>query len=293
LAMKDGSEMTKGSTITPRVLDHTSLRLRRLVLRALAGADKGHVGSALSLIEILRVLYGNVARHDPARPTWSERDRILLSKGHGCLALYAILAHHGYFGQDVLDTVCKRHSPLGGHPERQLRLGIEASTGALGHGLPMGVGIALANKWRGNGVRVFVIVGDGELNEGSNWEAMLMASKHKLGNLIVIVDNNAQQLHGPLEKVLPLEPLRAKFEAFGAKTIEVDGHCPDALLDSFNRVSATSGAPHVIVCHTIKGKGLAAAEQNPSWHYKRSFGATGIKEISDQWAVPSPDLDHS
>lgn len=277
--------MTKETGSGLDVLDEKSLQLRRLMLRALAAADKGHVGSALSLIEIFRVLYESVVKHDPARPTWDERDRVVLSKGHGCLALYAALADQGYFAHEMLDTFCERHSPLGGHPEYAPEMGIEASTGSLGHGLPIAVGMALGHRRKKDGVRVFVIVGDGELNEGSCWEALMLASKHRLSNLTIIVDHNAQQLHGPLEKVSAMHPLRAKFEAFGALTFETNGHNPTALLETFNRVSSRdSGLPGAIICHTIKGKGLAAAEQNPAWHYKRSFGEKGIQEIETLWA---------
>jgi transketolase len=288
--MENNSQVMRDLDDCAGALDERSLHLRRLVLRALAAADKGHVGSALSLIEIFRVLYDHVVKHHPARPSWIDRDRVILSKGHGCLALYAVLADQGYFPHATLDTFCARHSPLGGHPEREVDLGIEASTGSLGHGLPFAVGIALAHRRRADAVRVFVIVGDGELNEGSNWEAMLMASKHQLNNLTVIVDHNAQQLHGALEKVLPMYPLRTKFEAFGASVIETDGHRPDLLLEAFERTSSReSGPPGVIICHTIKGKGLTCAEQNPSWHYKRAFGAKGIQEIADHWAGQSTD----
>lgn len=272
------------TTREPTVLDDGSLRLRRLVLRALAAADKGHVGSALSLIEIFRVLYEEVVKHDPARPTWAGRDRVILSKGHGCLGLYAVLADQGYFPLTTLDTFCARHSPLGGHPERQLGIGIEASTGSLGHGLPLAVGMALAHRKLGDTVRIFVVVGDGELNEGSNWESMLMAAKHQLSNLTVIVDHNAQQLHGSIEKILPLHPLAAKFEAFGATTVEIDGHRMDLLLNAFRDSSEQPGPPRVVICRTVKGKGLACAEQNPAWHYKRSFGDKMIKEIADLWS---------
>lgn len=283
--MEHTAAVTRDSDSDAGVLDERSLHLRRLVLRALAAADKGHVGSALSLIEIFRVLYDHVVKHDPARPAWPERDRVILSKGHGCLALYAILADKGYISPETLDSFCSWHSPLGGHPERQLELGIEASTGSLGHGFPLAVGMALGHRRRGDGVRVFVIVGDGELNEGSCWEAMLMAAKHQLTNLTVIVDHNSQQLHGPLEKVLPMHPLRAKFDAFGARTIETDGHRPDLLLEAFNRVSAQEpGPPPVIICRTVKGKGLASAEHNPAWHYRRTFGEKMVKEIMDHWA---------
>lgn len=274
-------DLSDGSSI----LDERSLHLRRLVFRALTAADKGHVGSAFSLIEILRVLYDDVVKHDPTGPLWPERDRVVLSKGHGCLALYAVLADQGYFPHATLDAFCEWRSPLGGHPERQLELGIEASTGSLGHGLPIAVGMALAHRRLGNAVRVYVVVGDGELNEGSNWEAMLMASKHQLSNLIVIIDFNSQQLHGPLEKVLPMQPLRAKFDAFGAKTIEVDGHSPSLLLASLKDASSVEcGPPKVIICQTVKGRGLAFAEQNPLWHYRRGFEAEMLKDIANQLA---------
>jgi transketolase len=199
-----------------------------------------------------------------------------------------VLADHGYFPPETLDTFCERHSPLGGHPERELELGIEASTGALGHGLPLAVGMALAHQRRRTGVRVFVVVGDGELNEGSMWEALLLAAKHQLSNLTVVVDHNAQQLHGPLAQVLPMEPLRAKLDAFGATTLETDGHAPALLREAFHRLaSRASGPPGVVICRTIKGKGLAAAEQNPAWHYKYTLGEKVLKEIADEWAGQS------
>jgi transketolase len=265
-------------------LDEESLRLRRLVLRALSAADKGHIGSALSLIEIFRVLYGDIVKHDPSRPAWEARDRVILSKGHGCLALYAVLADCGYFPADVLDSFCSRHSPLGGHPERRIDMGIEASTGALGHGLPFAVGIAVAHMRRQDGVKVFAVVGDGELGEGSNWEAMLIAAKYHLGNLTVVVDNNGEQIHGALEKVLPIEPLRAKFESFGAYVVEADGHNVDSLVQGFRRSCENANdRPSVLICHTVKGKGLAIAERNPLWHYKRSLGREVIDSMGAQW----------
>lgn len=266
-------------------LDERSLQLRRLVLRALLAADKGHVGSALSLIEILRVLYDHIVRHDPARPQWPDRDRVILSKGHGCLALYALLADQGYFPHEVLDTFCEWGSPLGGHPERDLDLGFEASTGALGHGLPFGVGMAIATRRRGKDSRVFVVVGDGELNEGSCWEALMMASKHQLSNLVVIVDRNRLQQCGPCDAVLPMEPLASKFASFGAHPIEVDGHKPELLLAAFRQATShRSGPPHVVICRTVKGKGLPVAENNAEWHYRRSFDDRITEQITDLWA---------
>lgn len=267
-------------------LDEESLRLRRLVLRALAAADKGHIGSALSLIEIFRVLYRNIAKNDPKNPTWAARDRVILSKGHGCLALYAVLADCGYFSADTLDTFCSRGSPLGGHPERHLGMGIEASTGALGHGLPFAVGIAITHKWVGDGVRVFAVVGDGELNEGSNWEALMIASKHQLNNLTVIVDRNGEQIYGATERVLPMEPLRAKFESFGAHVLDTDGHDVASLVDAFQVPQGTEGRrPRVVICRTIKGCGLSFAEGDPSWHYKRALGREVIEGMHREWAA--------
>lgn len=278
--------VTNDTTEAHAELDERSLRLRRLVLRALAAADKGHVGSALSLIEILGVLFDDVARHDPARSGWAERDRVILSKGHGCLALYAVLADQGYIPPETLDTFCERHSPLGGHPERLVEFGIEASTGALGHGLPLAVGIAIALKRQHSRSRVFVVVGDGELNEGSNWEAMLIAAKHQLDTLTVIVDHNSMQQNGPIEPILPLGSLFAKLQAFGAEALEVDGHDPTALREAFTRTSPAAAAParfRAVICRTVKGKGLAAAEHNPAWHYRRSFGDQLIEEIAREW----------
>lgn len=202
-------------------LDEPSLRVRRLVLRALSAADKGHVGSALSLIEIMRVLYEHIVKHDPKNPAWPERARVTLSKGHGCLALYAILADQGYFPAELLDTFCERHSPLGGHPEQDIKLGVEASTGSLGHGLPMAVGMALAHQRLGDAVRVFAIVGDGELNEGSNWEVLLTAAKHQLANLTIIVDTSKA---GVVHLILSVAA------AWGSENINVNCISPEWLL---------------------------------------------------------------
>jgi transketolase len=237
------------------------------------------------MIEIFRVLYDDIARHDPKNPAWVDRDRVILSKGHGCLALFAILADKGYFPADLLETFCQRHSPLGGHPEKNLQIGIEASTGSLGHGLPIASGIALAFRRRRSSARVFVVVGDGEFNEGSNWEALMIAAKYRLTNLVVLVDNNGMQLNGPIENVLPLEPLRDKFQAFGAIATDVDGHDPELLRQALGTAcSREEAAPRVVICHTIKGRGLPFAEQNPAWHYRRSFSRELAQEITEHWS---------
>src|SRR5579862_2129584 len=177
-------------------LDARSLELRRAIVEALIGGDRGHVGSSLSLIEILRVLYDDILRYRPSEPRWAGRDRCILSKGHGCLALYAILADKGFFPKAELATFCRSGSRLGGHPESGHVPGVEASTGALGHGLSIGVGMALAMRMQRRDSHVYVVTGDGEINEGAIWEAAMSASKHKLGNLTLLVDYNKIQSAG-------------------------------------------------------------------------------------------------
>jgi transketolase len=254
-------------------LDARSLHLRRLVVRALEGGERGHIGSSMSLIEILRVLYDDVLRYRPADPHWSARDRMILSKGHGCLALYAILADKGYFGLDTLDTFCRRDSILGGHPEAGKVPGVEASTGALGHGLSVGLGMALALRARTSDSRVFVVMGDGEINEGSVWEAAMCASKHGVSHLTAIVDYNKIQSAGPTREIQDLEPLGDKWRAFGFAVAEVDGHDVAALRQLFARMPLAPRKPSAIICHTVKGKGIAFAENDANWHHKAKIGA--------------------
>ena len=252
-------------------LDERSVHLRRLVVRALDGGARGHVGSSLSLIEIMRVLYDDILRYRADQPDWPERDRCILSKGHGCLAQYVMLAEKGFFPHDTLDTFCRRDSILGGHPEAGKIPGIEASTGALGHGLPIGVGRAIALRLKGSDARVFVITGDGEINEGSVWEAALSASKHRLANLIVMIDYNKVQSAGPTAEILDLEPLADKWRAFGFATEEVDGHDVAALRRLLRRAPLATDRPSLIICHTVKGKGLPFAEGDANWHHKSSI----------------------
>src|SRR5713101_6008685 len=205
-------------------LDSRSLLLRRTIVRTLEAGQRGHVGAAFSLVEILRVLYDHVLRYDARNPKWPERDRFILSKGHGCLALYAILADKGFFAKELLDGFCDKDGVLGGHPERGHVPGIEASTGSLGHGLSIGLGMAIALRLSGKTARLFVLVGDGELNEGSVWEAAMAAGKHRLNHLTVLVDYNKMQSYGPISQVQNLEPLAEKWRSFGFAVTEVDGH---------------------------------------------------------------------
>lgn len=253
-------------------LDQRSKYLRRRIIETLDATRRGHVGAALSLVEILRVLYDDVLRYDARNPKWDQRDRCILSKGHGCLALYVVLQDKGFFPEEELWKFCESSGILGGHPEVKVP-GVEASTGSLGHGLPIGVGFALSARHEGAGHRVFVIVGDGECNEGSVWEAALCAGKHKLSNLTVVVDYNKYQSYGPTHNVQDLEPFADKWKAFGFAVQEVDGHDVTALRTAFAAVPLDNGKPTAIICHTLKGKGMRSTEGNMKWHHK-----SGIKD---------------
>jgi transketolase len=264
--------------VTPP-LDGRSKALRRMIVEAVVSAGRGHLGPALSLVEILRVLYDDVMHIRPHEPRWPDRDRCILSKGHGCLALYALLADKGFFAPDVLATFCAHDSILGGHPEYGMVPGVEASTGALGHGLSIGVGMAIVNRMRQSASRVFVVMGDGELNEGSVWEAALSASKHGIDRLTAIVDCNKFQSYGPTSVVLEIEPLLDKWRSFGFGVDEVDGHDVDALRAKLRALPYRSARPSVLICHTVKGKGLPEAENNADWHHKNKLSAGELASI--------------
>lgn len=260
-------------------LDERSRYLRRLAVRALDRGGRGHIGSTMSLVEILRVLYDDVLHFRPEDPAWPLRDRLILSKGHGCLALYVMLADKGFFPIEALDSFCQRDSILGGHPESSKIPGVEASTGALGHGLSIGVGMALAARIQKRDSRVFVVMGDGEINEGSVWEAAMCAGKHRLSQLTALIDYNKIQSAGPTREIQDLEPLVDKWRAFGFATLEVDGHDVRELQMAFARLPLDRGRPTAIICHTVKGKGIPFAENDPSWHHKAKLPAKTIAEM--------------
>lgn len=262
-------------------MDARSRYLRSLVIDSLEGGGRGHVGSTLSLIEILRVLYDDVLRVRPQEPRWPDRDRCILSKGHGCLALYAILADKGFFPLDELRRQCRPGAMLGGHPERAHIPGVEASTGALGHGLAIGAGMAIAARLQGRPSRVFVVLGDGELDEGSIWETAMAAAKHRLDNLVAIVDYNKLQSYGLVKEVLDLEPLADKWRSFGFAVREVDGHDVDALRTAFKAMPLEAGKPTVLIAHTVKGKGFAFAEGVPQWHHKAKIEAADVARMRE------------
>jgi transketolase len=260
-------------------LDARSKHLRRLVVRALEGGERGHVGSSMSLIEIMRVLYDDILRYRPAEPRWQGRDRMILSKGHGCIALYVLLAEKGFFPLEELDGFCRRDSILGGHPEAGKVPGVEASTGALGHGLSVGVGMALAARMQRRDSRVIVVMGDGEINEGSVWEAAMCAGKHRLANLTAVIDYNKIQSAGPTREIQDLEPLIDKWRAFNFATIDVDGHDVAALRQAFQRLPLADDKPSAVICHTVKGKGIAFAEGDANWHHKSKIAKDVVTKL--------------
>lgn len=255
-----------GAAATP--LDRRSKQLRETVLEILAASRRGHLGATFSLIEIIRVLYDDILRFDAQRPDWSERDRFVLSKGHGCLALYVMLADKGFFPREELLQFCADDGILGGHPDHLKVPGVEASTGSLGHGASIAVGMALhARKARGS-QRVLVALGDGECNEGSVWEAAMCASKHRLSNLTFIIDYNKCQSYGPTRNVQDLEPFAEKWTSFGCAVREVDGHDVSRLRAVFSALPFEGHKPNAIICHTVKGKGIPVAEFNSAYHHK-------------------------
>jgi len=228
----------------------------------------GHTGGDLSSADILATLYfGQVLRIDPSQPDWPQRDRFIMSKGHCSGAFYSALAFRGFFPEEMLGTFMDPLSKLNGHPDRNKLPGVEANTGPLGHGLPIGVGAALAARMRGEDWRVFVLVGDGELQEGSNWEAAMAAQHYGLDNLIVIVDRNRIQQGDFTENISRMDALPDRWKAFGFATVELDGHDHMALLNQFHALPIERGKPNCIIAHTIKGKGVSFAENKPAWHH--------------------------
>lgn len=250
------------------VLDARSIYLRRLVLDAFTSARRGHLGSYLSIIEIVRVLYDHVLHVRAKQPDWENRDRFILSKGHGAVGLYAVLADKGFFSKKHLGSFVSFDSILGQHPDSRKVPGVEASTGSLGHGLSIGVGMALAARMDYKEYRVIVVISDAECQEGSTWEAALAINKHKLTNLLVIVDYNHAQSYGSTQEVLDLEPFNKKWKSFGFAVQEVNGHDVKKLKLALIKAITKPTKPQIVVCHTVKGKGIPFVENNMDWHHK-------------------------
>ncbi|MGE5390783.1 MAG: transketolase [Deltaproteobacteria bacterium] len=241
--------------------------MRRDIFRMAYKAGGGHIAPAFSIVEILTAVYmSGVLKHDPERPDDPRRDRFILSKGHASAALYAVLAQAGYLDRDELDLFCQEGSILGGHPNMLEIPGVEASTGALGHGLGFATGIALAGKLDKEDYQVYVVVGDGECQEGSIWEAALFAASQNLNNLTVILDYNKLQAMDRLDKIIRMEPFAEKWKGFGWEVQEVDGHDIAALIESLGPNESQS--PRIIIAHTIKGKGVSFMEGVPIWHFR-------------------------
>jgi transketolase len=248
-------------------LKRIAQRMRVNIIKMIGAAGSGHPGGSLSEVEVLTTLYFRVMRHDPNNPNWPNRDRFILSKGHGCPALYAVYAEAGYIDPALLNTLRKLGSPLQGHPDKRMLPVLEASTGSLGQGLSIGIGAALAAKLDQQDYHTFVMVGDGEIEEGQNWEAAMFAGFHKLANLTCIVDNNRQQLDGFVKDILDPAPVAEKFRAFGWQALEVDGHDFAQVIPALEIARAgREGKPTAVVAHTIKGKGVSFMENNPEWH---------------------------
>jgi len=241
--------------------------IRRLTLQMVTRAKASHVGSALSIADIIAVLYTDVLRVNPVEPTMANRDRFILSKGHACVAVYASLAQKGFFPISELETYGQDYSNLMNHISHKVP-GVEFSTGALGHGLPFGVGKALAAKRLNGSWRVFVLMSDGEMDEGSNWEALMFAAHHRLDNLVVIIDYNKLQSLTTVAKTLGLEPLAEKLQAFGWSVQDVDGHDHDQINQALSAVPWNADKPSILIAHTIKGKGITFMEDKVEWHYR-------------------------
>lgn len=247
----------------PKTLAQFAATLRAHALRMVHRADASHIGACLSAADIVAVLYRDVLKIDPENPAWPQRDRFFLSKGHAAAIVYAALAERGFFPVEDLHCFSRHPSRLTGHISHHVP-GVELSTGSLGHALPVACGVALADRAR----RVFVLLSDGELDEGSNWEAILFAAHHRLDNLTVIVDYNRIQSLGRVEEVLELEPLTDKWRAFRWACRDVDGHKLPALQEAFAMLPFAKGQPSVMIAHTIKGKGISYMEDELQWHYR-------------------------
>ena len=240
--------------------------VRRSVITMIDRAGVGHVGGDLSVTDILVTLYGSVLSVDPERPDWPQRDRFILSKGHCAGALYSTLAHCGFFPAAELETFMQPLSALNGHPNRTKVPGVETNTGPLGHGFPVAVGCALAARLRNSSSRTFVVMGDGEMQEGSNWEAAMTAAHYEVDSLTAIVDRNRLQQGARTEHTKRLEPLVAKWDSFGFEVRDIDGHDHGALMDAF--APSTTGRPVAVVANTVKGKGVSFIEDRVEWHHK-------------------------
>lgn len=276
------------SGYTDEQLAQISNELRERVLQMIAKAGSGHPGGSLSAADIMTYLFYEVLRLDPQHPKWPDRDRFILAKGHAAPILYALLAKRGFFPEAWLETLRQLGSPLQGHPSMKDTPGVEASTGSLGQGLSFGVGVALAGKLDQKDYRVYVLLGDGEVQEGQVWEAAMAAAKFRLDNLTAILDYNGVQSDGKVPDVMPLEPLADKWRAFGWAVWEIDGHNFADIRRAVTEARGVRGQPAMIVAHTVKGKGVSFMEHRAEWHGKAPSAAELATALTELHAHRQP-----
>ncbi len=278
------SDGTTGVFSSTEELGQVAWRLRRHIVTMIGRAGSGHPGGSLSAVEIVTILYFRAMRHQPQDPCWPDRDRFILSKGHAAPLLYAVLAECGYFPVESLASLRQLGSPLQGHTDANLCNGVEMSAGALGQGLSFAIGVALAGRLDSKDYRTYVLLGDGECDEGQVWEAAMAAAHFRLDNLTAIVDNNGIQIDGWNKDVMNLEPFADKWRAFGWHVIEVDGHSFEELAKAFTQAKAVKGKPSVVIAHTVKGKGVSFMENNVDFHGKAPTAAEleiALKELAE------------
>jgi transketolase len=251
-----------------KFLEQTANKIRQAIIEMLGEAGSGHPAGSLGMADIFTAFYFHILTHDPLNPDWPDRDRLILSHGHVCPARYAAMAYAGYFPLAELKTLRKINTRLQGHPHRTSLPGLETTSGPLGLGLGQAIGMALAARLNRRKYRVYCLMSDAEQQEGNTWESAMFAGKERLSNLTALIDRNNIQISGFTEKVMPLEPLREKYESFGWHVLEIDGHNFEQIVDAVNEAKAIYEKPTVIIAHTIPGKGVSFMEQDPSWHGK-------------------------
>ena len=281
---KTNTRVERETQYTVAEMETTARRLRRDIVMMLGRAGSGHPGGSLSAVEIISSLYLRVMQHNPGNPHWPDRDRFVVSKGHSAPALYAVLVECGYLPKEELSTLRQLGSRLQGHITRNLDIGIEMSSGSLGQGLSFGIGIALAGRLDSRQYRVYVLLGDGECNEGSTWEAVLFAGHHNLDNLIAIIDYNKIQAMGSTRDIMDLDPFADKWKCFGWAVHEVDGHNLDEIETVLGQIPFESSHPSCVIAHTVKGKGVSFMENDVLWHYRSPHGEefeAALKELEE------------
>lgn len=262
-------------------LESIAKQVRRDIITMLGKAGSGHPGGSLSCADLLTAAYFNSMTHDPKNPKWTERDRLILSKGHGAPALYSVLARVGYFSPDMLITLRTLGSPLQGHPDMRRLAGLEASTGSLGQGLSIGQGMCFAQQLDKKDFYTYVVLSDGECNEGQIWESAVSAAHHKMDHLIAILDYNKFQLDGAVKDILDMEPMADKWASFGWNTREIDGHNMQAIVEGLQWAKAQKGKPSILIAHTIKGKGVSFMENDNEYHGVAPTAEETIKALQE------------